>query len=258
MAAAKKSASTETVDIIEVQQQTSTFFIVGETPLIYNRVSQKAKGDLLFPPGRKTATERATTLKHDPIREFRASPYTLPSDDAPTLLAGLSVWFKKAMGNAALDMPGAKKAQILRNLYVVGERPPLYGVPKLLMAVVRSADMAHTPDIRSRVIVEEWAVALTVRHTIPLLRGQMVTNLLGAAGMTIGVGDWRQEKGSGSYGLFKIVSEDDERYQRIVAEGGRAVQQAAMEAPEPYDDETAELFSWFNDELATRRTKGVA
>jgi len=256
--AAKKATSEEVVDIVQVSQQTTTFHLVGETPLIFNKMSSKARQELLLPRGRKTASERATTLKHDPIAEFLASPYTIAEEEAETYLAALSAWFKRAMSNAALDMAGARKAVIGRNIYVVGERLPLYGTPKLLMAVTRSADIGRTPDIRSRAIVPEWATSFTVRHTIPLLRGQMVTNLLAAAGMTVGVGDWRQEKGSGSYGLFRIVSEDDEQYQRIKAEGGRAVQQAAMEAPEPYDDETSELFSWFNDELSARRTRGVA
>jgi hypothetical protein len=82
--------------------------------------------------------------------------------------------------------------------------------------------------------------------------------LLAAAGLTIGVGDWRPEKGSGNYGQFEIVSKDDPRYARIVKTGGRQAQIDGFENPDGYDEETAELLSWFDDERAKRQLKGVA
>ena len=75
-------------------------------------------------------------MKHDPIAEFRASVYRMPKDDDPTVLAILPTAFKGAMGTAALDMPGAKRTQIGRLVYVHGELLPVYGVPKVFMAVM--------------------------------------------------------------------------------------------------------------------------
>jgi len=245
-------------DIIEVTQEAATFCILGKTPLICNRMSEKARHELLMPKGRKNAAERATTLKHEPIAEFASSPYVLREQSAPTYLAALSAWFKKAMATAALDLPGTNKAQMGRNLWVTGERLPLYGVPQILMSVTRSADINKTPDIRTRVIVPRWAVEITVNYTVPLLRAQMVSRLLAAAGMTCGVGDWRQEKGSGSYGLFEIVSPDHPDYIAVVSGGGRGPQTDAMQAPEAYDEETAEMLSWFDSELNVRKLRGVA
>ena len=255
---ATKKESTGSIEVIEVEQESATFYIRGTTPLICNRMSQKAKGELLFPAGRKNAAERATTLKHKPHDEFRASPYVLGSPDAPTYLAALAVWFKRAMGTAALDMPGTNKAQIGRNIRVEGERIPLYGIPQLHMAVTRSADINRTPDVRTRATLAEWATAITVTYTVPILRAAMVARLLASAGMTIGVGDWRQEKGSGSYGLFSIVSSDDPDWHRIVRSGGRDMQLAAMASPTPYDDETEEMLTWFTEELKALQVRGLA
>lgn len=255
--ATKKTATETTNDILSLSFDRATYCILGQTPLISNRLSNKARQELLLPRGRMNAAQKATNLKHNPMEEFAASPYTL-RDGAPTYIGALAVWFKKAMMTAALDMPGTKMAQMGRLLRVQGERLPLYGIPQLLMAVTRSADMNHTPDVRTRAIVPEWAVELTVTFPTPLIRGQMVSNLLAAAGMICGVGDWRQQKGSGDYGLFEIVAPDHPDYLRIVAEGGREAQLAAMAAPECYDDETATLLSWFDEEMSTRKLRGVA
>ncbi len=165
--------------------------------------------------------------------------------------------FKAALKSAALDLPGASKSQIGRLTYVEGDLVSIYGVPKLLMSVVRSADMNRTPDIRTRAILTEWACRVSITFVMPLLREQAVVNLLAAAGITQGIGDWRPQKGSGSYGQFALVGIGDADFDRIVATGGRDAQMAAMAEPECYDDETEKLLSWFDVESKRRGFKVV-
>lgn len=260
---AKKQNTTSTdpqtvSDILTVTTGKITFFLLGTSPMILNRLSEKAKHELLMPRGRKSAGERATTLKHNPYQEFRDSPHRLSDDRQPTYLAVPSTAFKRSICTAALDMPGAKKAQIGRLTYIEGDYVNLYGIPKLFMAPVRSADMARTPDIRTRAIVPQWACKVQITFVQPLIRAQAVANLLAAAGITIGIGDWRPEKGAGSMGQFRIVDEKDEDFAAIVKSGGRDVQVKAMETPVCYDDESTELLSWFTGELSQRQLKGVA
>lgn len=253
---ASSSTSHEITDILQVTRGQFDCCIVGTSPLILNRMSEKAKHELLLPKGRKTALEKAISLKHHPIEEFRASAYTLSSSEHPTLLALLSTAFKGALRTAALDMPGAKKAQIGRLTFVEGQYINIFGVPKLKMDIVRSADMNRTPDVRSRAIVAHWACRLTVTYVVPLIRPQAVGNLLAAAGITIGVGDWRSEKGSGNYGQFRIADQKDPEFLSILKSGGRTAQIQAMNDAVPYDDETAELLDWFKVELKSRTLKG--
>jgi hypothetical protein len=224
--------------------------------LIVNRMAEKARRELLLPAGRRTAADRAQSLKHDPLAEFRASPYTLPSDEEPTYLAALAAWFKGSMMTAALELPGTKKAQIGRLVWVEGERLPLYGAPELMMSVVRSADMNKTPDIRSRCIVPRWATEIDITFVVPMLTERSIINLIAAAGMVSGVGDWRNEKGKGTYGQFVVTDPDDARFKEIVATGGRAVQRAAMETPAFYDEESEELYQWFESTVSERGRKG--
>jgi len=248
----KKVESGETISIMEVNRTTMDFYVLGTSPLIMNRMSQKVWFELLAPQGRKTAAVKASTMKHDPIEEFRASPYIIEDKTAPTLLGILPTAFKKAMGTAALDMPGAKKAQILRLVYVEGEILPIYGVPRVFMAITRSADINKTPDVRTRAILPEWACKLSITFAQPILRQQSIANLLAAAGFQSGVGDWRQEKGSGSYGAFKLVSADDKDWNRIVKTQGRIPQQDALDDPISYNAETGEMLAWFDVQKKAR------
>jgi hypothetical protein len=132
----------------------------------------------------------------------------------------------------------------------------IYGVPQLFMRPVRQADFAHTPDIRTRAIIPAWACTLTIRYTEPLITPQAVLNLLAAGGMIAGVGGWRPEKIKGDYGQFSIVAEDDPTYQDVIASGGAEAQLAALDHPAMYDDESAELFTWWISEVERRRAAG--
>jgi len=248
MASQKKAVG---IDITAIQYGCFDACILGTTPLIINRVSEKGMRELLQPSERKNSAQKASTAKHDPFAEFRASPYTDRNLNAPTLLQHLSAAFKGAMANAALDLPGTNKQQIGRLTWVLRERVHIFGKPKIFSSIVRMADINRTPDIRTRVIIPEWACKISVEFVKPLLKEVGVANLLASAGITQGIGDWRTGKGKGTYGCFKIVNANDAEWNRVV-KLGRKVQVAAMEDPEPYDQETEELLEWWQREVKNR------
>jgi hypothetical protein len=251
---AKKDEGNE-VFITKVDQGVADFCIVGTAPLICNRMSSKVMQELLLPRGRKTAAEKAGSLKHEPLIEYRNSPYVSLDDGNPTRIQLLASMFKGAMKTAALDIPGAKKAQIGRLTYVESDRVNVYGVPQIFMSVTRSADMNHTPDVRTRAILPEWALRISIRFAQPIIKLQSVANLLAAGGITSGIGDWRVEKGSGGYGTYRLTSDDDPDFLRIIAAGGREAQDEALANPTAYDDETEELLSWYDVEAKRRGFK---
>lgn len=239
------------LDIPELSHEEAVFSIIGESPLILNRLAEKARHELLM-PAQKSRAARKGNLKHDPRSEFRSSPYALADEDAPTLLAVMATSFKKAMTTAALEIPGATKASVARLVYVEGEYVGIYGEPRLFMSITRSADINKTPDVRTRAILPQWAAFVPVRFVRPNLTGQSVANLLSAGGVVSGIGDWRVEKGSGSYGRYRLTGEDDPAFLDIVASGGRKAQVDAMQEAAAYDEESAELLSWFDDEVQAR------
>lgn len=240
----------EEVNIVRVDQGRLRVNIVGTSPIILNRMSEKASRELLMPKGRMSAAERQGNLKHDPLAEFRASPYLMPKD-SPTLIGQPASAFKSAMRTAALDLPGATAAKIGRLVYVEGDLVGIYGEPKLFMAITRSAGIDKTPDVRTRMIVPNWACQIDISFVQPIIRIPAVANLISAAGITAGIGDWRPEKGKGAYGRFRVADDDDQELLALLKHG-RALQEAAMANPDAYDRETEELLGWYEKEAKTR------
>lgn len=246
---ATKATETE-FNLVRVSPESVTVWIIGRTPLIHNRLAEKARRELLLPRGRLTAADKAGNLKHDPLSEFRSSIHhdgkrlTLPSS-----------MVKGAICRAALDTEGTRKTEVGRLTWVESPDPTLYGVPQLLMSPVRSADMNKTPDIRTRAIFPAWCAEVTVSFIRPRMTERNVVTLLHNAGFTCGVGDWRQEKGNGNYGSFELTS-DLSLVESIINAGGWEQQLAAMENPAFYNAESQELFDWFSLE-AVRREKNL-
>lgn len=251
MAQGKKTKDA-TIDVMELQTTTLHVHIVGTTPLICNAMSQKVRQDLLLPPKKKSKSMREATLKHVPIDEYRRSPYRSAGDDNPTRIIFPGGGFKAAIAAAALDIPGANKTQIGRLSYVNERDIPIYGIPQMMMSVVRNSDMARTPDVRTRAILPEWAAELSITFVTPNLNEQAVANLLAAAGIIVGIGDWRPQKGKGNFGQFRLADADDAEFARIVKTGGTKAQDQGLESPTFFDVETEELFEWFEAEAARR------
>jgi hypothetical protein len=251
------TTSTE-VTILRIDQGQIDFQILGRSPIILNAMSAKIMQELLCPALKKNAAQKASTLKHEPMREFRDSMYYARDPEGPTRIVMKATCFKNALRCAALDLPGSTKAQIGRLTYVIGDEVPIYGIPELMMSVTRCADVKRTPDVRTRAIIPNWAAKISVLFTKPILKEKAVINLLAAAGMMQGIGDWRPQKGSGDYGQYNLVGTDSAEFDHIVKTGGKKAQDAAIKDPSPYDSETEALLDWFNVEVKRRGFKAVA
>jgi hypothetical protein len=245
-----KKAEAGTLHIDALKQGRVTLRIVGNTPLYFNAMSVKAKRTLLLGGGKKTAAEKKE-LKHDPEQEFRDSVYRLP--DGPTMLGFPAPGVKGAMATAALETPGVTKTSVQRLIFLPQQKVPVWGVPLLKMDVVRSADMAKTPDVRTRAFLPRWCAEVEISFVMPTLSAHSIVSLLSNAGAIVGIGDFRQEKGRGSYGTFRVIGEgnDDPEWSDLMAEA-RETQEAAMAMPEPADDDTRELMDILHDERLRR------
>lgn len=219
--------------------------ILGLSPFIYNAMSAKVRRELLRPRGKKTSADKAATQKHNPLEEFRQSVYARHGADGPTRLIFPAVAFKRAIASAALDIPGLKKSEIGRRVWAVGQTVDMYGIPQMRMDVVRMADMNHTPDVRTRAILPEWCCFLKIQFVSQLIKGTDIGSLFRSAGLLNGVGDFRQEKGAGSFGQFTVAAPDDPAVLSLMGACGLKAQDAALADPAMYDRETEELYSWW-------------
>jgi hypothetical protein len=255
MAKPKTTAPVEGgLDIKPIKIGRARFCILGTTPLIYNAPSTHAVKSLLFPPPPKNRAERATTVKHNPVQEFRDSCYLEREDsgDTPTRLFVPTTFWKGTIANAALDIPGATKAQVGRLVKVTGDHSPIWGLPKVWMSMVKNGGMNAAPDIRTRARLETWASVVEVEFMAGHFKSSDLANLLEAAGTLVGIGDFRQQKGKGDFGCFTIVSHDDPEYLKILR-FGRVAQDQALKAALPADVDTGRLLDWYGEELARRR-----
>lgn len=240
-----------TIEIAELKMGQLRCHLLGTSPMIMHRFSSKAVRELLLPSPKKNAAEKATTLKHDPVTEFRETIYRNRDPRTPAAIHVPTNAFSQALANVALDMPGATKSQLIRLTSVVDSHIDLFGLPRLYMAMVRQSGIERTPDVRTRAIFPRWACSLTVQYVASLLKENQIANLLANSGIIIGIGDWRSQKG-GNNGSFKLVPENDPEFRDIVKNEGRKAQLHAIEHPVCHDADTEELLAWFDAEIKRR------
>ena len=217
---------TETaIEITALNEGVLDFHLRGTSPLFYHRFAVKAWHELVYPSGKKTIADRAGSLKHDPLEEYRQSVYAHIENDHPTRFYFPGSAFRRSMSSAALRIPGVTKTAVSQLAWVNELKVDMYGMPSLSMMMVRNSDMNRTPDVRTRLVLEEWACKISVRFAQPILNERNIVNLIGAAGKWMGIGDGRGEKGIFHFGAFDVVDSDDPAWHLIVTNGGRAAQE---------------------------------
>lgn len=176
----------------------------------------------------------------------------------PTRLILPTMMFKSAMVLAASAGSSATKTDLQRMLRYDEETVDLWGLPQIYMNVVRLQGIGKPPAMRTRAVVPHWYCFLRLNYIIPQLNHQAVGTLLANAGELNGVGDVRPQKG-GSFGRFKVVKPDDPRIKEIKALGGMKAQDAAFDAPIPFNKETIRHLEFFDAESKRREmpSKGL-
>ena len=240
-------AQTTELKITEIQQDKMSVTLVGRTPLYCHRLPAKAKHQLLIGGRKKTAAERAE-IKHHPWQEFRDSMDLHYNAHPHAVVMFPATAFKAAMTTAAMESPQIKGTQVRRLVFLPTDLVPIFGYPRLKMDVTRSADINKTPDIRTRAFFPEWATELTIHFARPALSHTSVASLLHNAGMICGVGDFRQEKGKGNYGSFRLVdSASDEDGALVESLKDKERQVDCIENPVAHDDATRDLMAVYMD-----------
>ena len=257
--AVSKKTTTESINIPVLKQGLIKLRLMGQTPMYMHSMSSKTKRDLLIGAGRKTAAEKKE-IKHNPEQEFVDSLTTQPK--GKTLLCFPAAGVKGAMATAALETAGVNKTSVNRLIFLPQTNVNIWGKPYLKIDMVRSADMNKTPDMRTRAYLPDWCAEIEIRFVTPTFSNASISALVANAGQLIGLGDFRQEKGRGSFGTFTIAGASaggefsmDEEHQEswdILMQEGREVQEAARDNPEYADQETAELMEFLQEERLRR------
>lgn len=188
------------IEITKIGTETLLVPIVGTSPLIVHRFSEKAKKQMLDNmQGRKSPK----TAKN-PDAEYEAAFYRLADGDYgfPALA------FKAATVGGARFYSGVTMTALKQFMFMHGEAGDdgralirIEGTPKMREDVVTVG--RNGSDLRYRPQFSTWHAMLTVRYVTSALTRGSVLSLIDAGGMGVGVGEWRPEK-DGDFGTYQV------------------------------------------------------
>lgn len=180
--------------LLPIQIQTLPITLVGDTGLIVNNWSEKAKQQM-----RDKQMKKATTAKaaKDPDADFRGSLYSHPGGG----YGFPSIGVKSAAVDACSHVDGVTKVEARGAFHIYEERVEIKGKP------VRREDMVKiamgTADLRYRAEFPEWKTSFLVRFNANVLSAEQILNLFDTAGFAIGIGEWRPAR-DGRNGMFHV------------------------------------------------------
>lgn len=233
-------AATESVapppEIIEIKPISSQLILVpviGTSPLIISKFSDKAKLQMLATQQNETVVREP----RDPHREFEAAMYRFAAQDQGGAGWGIpAVSFKEATVGSARYYKGISMKEVRQYLFFRGvwssiERKYLVRIlpqedlwandppidpetgevtefPRNREDVVRLAGANHSADLRYRPEFIAWRANLFVTYVQSCISRNSVVNMINAGGMGVGVGEWRPER-RGESGTYRVPDDAD-------------------------------------------------
>lgn len=182
--------------------------IIGTSPLIVHRFSEKAKRQMLDNmQGRKSPKS-----PKDPEAEYEAAFYRIKEPDGygfPVIAfkaASVSAcrFFGKAMPMTLARQCIFMDAEFSKRDGVKLAR--IDGTPHMREDVARVSNGGT--DLRYRPEFTEWATSIDVTFVKSMLTRESVLSLIDAGGLAVGVGEWRPER-KGDFGTFMIDTTKD-------------------------------------------------
>lgn len=217
---------TEVVEIKPLEIKKINVTLIGDTPLIMHKWSEKAKKEMLDAQQGKSKGKKKRAK--NPVADFIASMYWLDGSE-PEITDDMSeedcerafltaiengarfgfpaTAFKKAAISAAYRMGWSKDKVSLQGAFFIdadeGELVEIKSDAPIMREDPVKIGMG-TSDLRYRGEFDNWRADITLTYNA---NGQYsldnILTMLNAGGYTCGVGEWRTEKG-GQNGMFHI------------------------------------------------------
>lgn len=174
--------------------------VIGTSPLIVHRFSEKAKRKMLD----AMQGTKVTKEPKDPDAEYKAAFYEF-ADGGYGFPA---IAFKAATIGGARFYSNVTMTALKQFLFFTG-KVGLDG--QQLVTIEGDAHMREDvvtvgrngTDLRYRPQFTEWKTVLDVTYVNSMITRNSVLSLIDAGGLGVGVGEWRPEK-SGSFGTYRV------------------------------------------------------
>jgi hypothetical protein len=220
----------EVVKIKPIKDISTTVRLVGDTPLIVHKWSEKAKR--MLPAWPEDGPKSDITEQKEyagPMESFMNALYWItPKPEefseaafAEAVNSGARFGFRvEAFKNAAIDAAYSKKwipnKKSVKGLFFIqpdfvdGEGNQLVEikgcVPEMREDIVILSGMTRKPDLRWRPQFSNWYVDLNIRFDADGIYSlQDIVNMLNAGGRYSGIGEYRPEK-DGQFGMFHVAA----------------------------------------------------
>lgn len=205
---AVSSKTTTAIELPRLAIETIQIPIIGDSPLIVHKFSEKAKKQMLDKQMKKASVGKEAK---DPWRDFVESMYWLdgmpenPTEEDVTngRFGFPAVGFKAAAVTACTSIGSITKVAARQAFHVEGEFIEIQGNAPSMREDIARVGMG-TADLRYRGEFDPWKAVLTVKYNANLLSAAQVVNLFETAGFAVGVGEWRPER-DGPYGRFHVA-----------------------------------------------------
>lgn len=216
---------TDSVSLSAVMSKKPTFkgfstWIVGDTPLITHAWSQKAKTEML---SKQVKATKAGKEARNPEQDFVSSLYEMEKGVFGFPVTGV----KNCLISAAHKDKGIAKTAVMSGLYLDAEMvrvaPALAGAicdlplvrihggdPEMREDMVRiGTGLSKTANLAYRGQFTVWAMRITGNMNTMMITEDALAFLVMDAGMSYGLGEWRNEK-KGVFGAFHLASIEEE------------------------------------------------
>ena len=233
-AAPKKTADKDVIVIKPLVIKTATIRLVGDTPMIVHRWSEKMKR--LLPAGKRAAELDGIDVKKEyqsPIEAFIESCYWIsgkPTEYTQEAFEeaiangarfGMRVEaFKMAAIDAAYSKGWLKNKKSIKGLFFIrpdavdeegNQLVEIHSDPPVMREdIVILSGISRTPDLRWRPEFRNWYVDLKIEYDADGMYSlQDIVTMLQAGGRYNGIAEYRPEK-DGQFGMFSVESSVDD------------------------------------------------
>lgn len=187
------------ITVPAVMRSEITFRILGVTPLIQHKWSEKAKEMIRQKQAGKKTKQRDA---REPDAEFLAATHF--TQDGEYGIPAMAI--KNAIINAAHKDIGIEKTLVRKSIFMEC-RDENMCIPMKCSKPVMREDMVrignNQADLRYRPEFKDWEAEIRIVYDAGLLKPDDILNLVNRAGFGVGLCEWRPEK-DGEYGRFKV------------------------------------------------------